>query len=385
MRIRDAFLPLSKPSIDQRDVEAVGDCLRSGWITTGPRCAEFEKAFAELTGATHAVAVSSGTAGMELLLRAAGVGEGDEVLTPSLTFASTVNVIARLGATPVFVDVDYDTLNIAPAAAAALVTDRTRAVVPVHFAGCPADVPGFAALAASRGLLLVEDAAHAVGTRRDGVHAGGSGSPAVFSFHPLKNITTGEGGMVTHGDADLDARLRLSRFHGIERDAWKRYAAGGKAVYDVFEPGHKFNLTDLQAALGLTQLAKLDEFNRRRAHLAGLYLDGLAGVDGIDLPSAGRDQDTHAWHLFVVKVKAMERDRFIAELERRKVGHGVHFPPCHRLAYVVERFGRADETLPETERAADRIVSLPLYPGMDDGDAAYVCEAIREILGGDGA
>lgn len=380
MNIRSDFLPLSRPSIGDEEIEAVSACLRSGWITSGPKVAELEERFRALTGAPHAVAVSSATAGMHLVLAALGIGPGDEVITPSMTFASTVNQVALRGAAPVFADCDYGTLQVDPGEVERRITGRTRAVVPVHFAGAPADLDPIGAAAERAGVPVIEDAAHAVGTVYKGRPAGGSGHAAVYSFHPIKNVTTGEGGMVTCRDGKMAGTLRLLRFHGIERDAWKRYGKGGTPHYDIGEPGYKYNLTDLQAAIGVVQMGKVADLNRRRGELAALYLEGLREVPGLDLPASPAYPHVHAWHLFVVKVTGMERDTFLSRLAEYNVGAGLHFPPCHLLRFVRERYGTAEGDLPETERAGKRILSLPLYPGMADADVLYVCGAIREIL-----
>ena len=375
---RPDFLPLNRPSIGEAEIAAVTECLKSRWITTGPLCARFEERFKTLTGARYALSVVSATAGMHLALLALGIGPGDEVITPSMTFASTVNMIALLGAKPVFVDIEYDTLNIDCDQIEARVTPRTRAIIPVHFAGAPADMDRIGEIADRHRLTVIEDAAHAVGTRHRERHAGGFGGIAVFSFHPLKNITTGEGGMITHNDEALESKLRVLRFHGISRDAWKRYGKGGNPEYDIEEPGYKYNLTDIQAALGIAQLERLAEFNRRRSALVKLYREGLGGVRGVELPGDPPYPHTHACHLFVAKIGAMERSLFMEKLSEYNIGYGLHFPPCHLLRYVKSRFGL--QSLPETERAAERIISLPLFPDMTDADVAYVCAAVREIV-----
>jgi UDP-4-amino-4-deoxy-L-arabinose-oxoglutarate aminotransferase len=386
LKIRADFLPLSRPALGDEEAAAVVECLRSGWITSGPKVAELEGLFREATGAPHAVAVASATAGLHIVLAALGVGPGDEVVTPSLTFASTVNQIALRGATPVFAECDYGTLLVRPADLAAKITNRTKAVIPVHFAGAPADLDPIRASADRAGIPVIEDAAHAVGTSYKGIPAGGpsgAGNPgniAIFSFHPIKNITTAEGGMVTCYDDGLAARLRLLRFHGIERDAWKRYGKGGTPHYDIREPGYKYNLTDLHATLGVVQMGKAQRLNARRTELARRYLSGLQGVAGIELPQEPAYPLLHSWHLFIVKATGIERDALIASLAQRNVGAGLHFPPCHLLAYVRERFGGSEGDLPQTERAAKRILSLPLFPGMAAEDVDYVCEAVREIL-----
>jgi dTDP-4-amino-4,6-dideoxygalactose transaminase len=236
------------------------------------------------------------------------------------------------------------------------------------------------AIARRHGLVIIEDAAHAAGTYYRGVHAGGFGHAAIFSFHPIKNITTAEGGMITLNDADMEKKLRLLRFHGIERDAWKRYGRGGDPSYDIAMPGYKYNMPDMLAALGVAQLERLEEFNQRRRVLAGLYLNGLKGIDGIDLPGVPPYDHTHAWHLFVVKVKSCSRDDFMARLSDYNIGYGLHFPPVHELSYVKERFDVDRKSLSETERAGSRIISLPLFPAMTDDDVGYVCRAIKEIV-----
>ena len=380
MDIRKDFLPLSRPSIGAREIEGVVSCLKSGWITTGPLCKAFEDKFCKLTGASYALSLSSGTAGMHLMLLSLDVKRGDEIITPSMTFASTLNMITFLGAKPVFVDVHYDTLNINVDLIEGKITERTKAIVPVHFAGAPADMDKILRIAKKHNLLVIEDAAHGLGAYYKGIHAGGWGQTAIFSFHPIKNITTGEGGMITHSDDHLEGRLKLLRFHGIERDAWKRYGKGGNPEYDIKTPGFKYNLTDIQAALGLAQLSRLEEMNGRRTRLADLYRKDLEGVSGLDLPGVPDYPHTHAWHLFVVKVASMERERFMQELSKYNIGYGIHFPAGHRLSYIQKRYKIKKGELKETERANDKLVSLPLFPDMMEGDVSYVCEAVREIL-----
>lgn len=378
MKIREDFLPMNRPSIGETEISAVTDCLRSRWITTGALCKSFEEKFQALTGAKYAVSLTSGTAGMDILLTALGIGAGDEVITPSLTFASTVNMIALYGARPVFADIDYDTLLINADAVEALITPRTKAIIPVHFGGAPADMNKIQEIAKRHKLIVIEDAAHAAGTHYRGIHAGGFGNISIFSFHPIKNITTGEGGLVAHNDDALERKLRLLRFHGIERDAWKRYGKGENPEYDIEAPGWKYNMTDIQAALGLAQFDRLDAFNRRRSEIVALYEEGLRDIPGMELTIDPDYPHGHAHHLFVVKVLAMKRELFMQRLSDWNIGYGLHFPPCHLLKYVKERYGTV--SLPETERAASRIISLPLFPEMTDDDARYVCEAIGEIL-----
>lgn len=380
MKIRKKFLPFSRPSIGKNEINKVTTCLKSGWITTGALSKEFEDKFCQLTGSRQAISLNSATAGMHIMLSALGIGSGDEIITPSMTFASTVNMIARRGAKPVFVDVDYGTLNINVDLIEEKITKKTKAIIPVHFAGAPADMGKINKLARKYKLIVIEDAAHAVGTYYKGIHAGGFGHPAIFSFHPIKNITTGEGGMITLSNAELEKKLRLLRFHGIERDAWKRYGKGGNPSYDIAEPGYKYNMPDILAALGLAQLERWKEFNLKRAELARLYFEGLRDISGIDLPEIPEYDHTHAWHLFVIKVLAVSREEFMKGLSDYNVGYGLHFPPAHTLSYVKKKYAAKTVSLPETARAADRIISLPLFPDMREKDVRYVCSAIKEII-----
>ena len=380
MKIRKEFLPFSKPSIGDAEINKVVTCLKSGWITTGALCKEFEDEFCHLTTSSQAIALNSATAGMHLTLTALGIGEGDEVITPSMTFASTINMIALLGATPIFADIDYGTLNINADLIEERITSKTKAIIPVHFAGAPADMDKINRIAQKYNLKVIEDAAHAVGTYYKRIHAGGFGHIAIFSFHPIKNITTGEGGMITLSDVELEKKLRLLRFHGIERDAWKRYGKGGNPSYDIAQPGYKYNLPDMLAALGVVQLERLQEFNTRRSKLANLYLEGLKGISGIELPQSPNYDHTHAWHLFVIKNLKLDRDEFMNKLAEYNIGYGLHFPAAHKLSYVKEKYEVATGTLKETSKAADKILSLPLFPDMLEEDVQYVCLAIKEIM-----
>jgi len=380
MKIRKDFLPLSRPSMGGKEIRGVMTCLKSGWLTTGPLCKAFEEKFCELTGASYALSVSSGTAGMHLMLLGLDIKRGDEIITPSMTFASTLNMITLCGAKPIFVDIHYDTLNINADLIKEKITEKTKVIVPVHFAGAPVDMDKILGIAKKYDLFIIEDAAHGLGTYYKGVHVGGFGHCAIFSFHPLKNITTGEGGMITHHDDHLESRLRLLRFHGIEREAWKRYGRGGNPEYDIHTPGFKYNLTDIQAALGLAQLSRLEKLNSRRRQLADLYRRGLEGVEGLELPGVPAYAHTHAWHLFVIKVLSMDRERFMQKLSEYQIGYGIHFPAGHRLSYIQQRYKIKKGELKETERANGKLVSLPLFPDMKKEDVSYVCEAVQEIL-----
>ena len=381
--MRPSFLPFSKPSISESEIEAVAEVLRSGWITTGRKAAEFEAAFQAYCHAQGAVALCSGTAGMHLLLAALGIGPGDEVITPSMTWVSTVNLIVLAGATPVFADIDRDTLMVSAATVAPLVTERTRLIIPVHFAGAAADMEPLRRLAAAKGIRLVEDAAHAVGTEYRGEKIG-QRSTAIFSFHPIKNMTCGEGGMFCSDDAQLLERIRRLKFHGLGVDAYDRAMQGRSPQAEVLEPGFKYNLTDMAAALGLGQLERLDAFIEKRALLAGRYGERLAGVDEIlplGLPSCPM---RHAWHLFVVRLDTkragMGRETFMGELKKRNIGTGIHFKAAHLQRYYRETSPLPEGALPNTEWNSDRICSLPLFPDMTIEDVDEVVAAIKAVL-----
>ena len=372
-KTRAAFLPFSRPSIGEEEIEEVAACLRSGWITTGPRTERFEREFAKYTGSRHAVALSSGTAALHCAYWGLGVGAGDEVICPSLTWPATASMAVVLGAKPVFADIDRRTRQIDPRHVARLVTKRTKAIVPVHFAGAPADLD--ALRAAAPGVPIVEDAAHAAGTEYKGRRVGALGHAAIFSFHPIKDMTTGEGGMLTTDDDELARRVRLFKFHGVSRDAWKAYGAASAARYDTVLPGFKYNLTDIASALGIHQLRKLDGFIDRRRAVAERYLRDLRGLRALQLPAAPAYPHRHAWHLFTILVAG--RDAFMASLRDLGIGSGLHFEPVHRMTC----YRKSGESLPETEYAGERILSLPLFPGMTDGDADDVIAAVRRVAG----
>jgi dTDP-4-amino-4,6-dideoxygalactose transaminase len=372
---RAAMLPFSRPSIGDEEVAEVVECLRSGWIATGPRTERFEEEFAAYVGARHAIALTSGTAALHCAYWTLDLRPGDEVICPSLTWPATANMAAVLGARPVFAEVDPRTLQISPEDVARRVTRRTRAIAPVHFGGAPADLDALREIAGSR-IAIVEDAAHAIGTEYRGRRIGGTGGIAAFSFHPIKNITTGEGGMLATGDDEIARRVRLFRFHGVARDAWKAYGAAASARYDTVLAGFKYNLTDLAAAIGIHQLRKLDGFIARRSEIAGRYLRGLAGIPGLVLPEPPPYPHRHAWHLFPIRVEG--RDRFMAALREENIGTGLHFEAVHRAS----AYRRSGEDLPVTESICDRILSLPLYPGMTDGDIEDVLAAVRRVASG---
>ncbi len=375
-------IPFSRPGLGAEETAAVGRVLESGWITTGPETAAFETEFREYTGAAHAMAVSSATAGLFMIMRALGVGPGDEVVVPSLTWPATANVVEMCGAKVVFCDVDYDTVCVRAEDIAFCLTDKTRAVMAVHFAGLSCELEAIEELLAEQNIPLVEDAAHAIGTRYQGEKIGKPhGIAACFSFHPIKNMTTGEGGMITTSDDEFFSKLQPEKFHGVRRDAWKRYSGKGLPHYDVEKPALKFNLPDILSAVGRVQLSRLDGFNARRRELAELYLEGLAGISGLDLPARAAESEDHSWHLFAVKVNAdarMSREDFMLALGEKGVGTGLHFLAVHELACY--RRVRPSLSLPVAERVGRRVMSLPLFPSMANEDVEIVCSVIRDVL-----
>jgi dTDP-4-amino-4,6-dideoxygalactose transaminase len=332
-------------------------------------------------GAKYAVAVNSCTAALETALAAKGVGPGDEVVTTPFTFCSTVNVIVHRGATPVFADVDYETACIDPAAAERAVTERTKAIIPVHYGGRPCDMDKINDIAARHGLFVLEDAAHAVCTTYRGRKVG-SVNPTAFSFYATKNVATGEGGMLTTNDAELADTARVLTSHGMSRNAWNRYARGGSWRYDVEYAGYKFNMTDIQAALGMCQLDRIEYMQERRRRYAGMYTEGLRDVRGVGTP-ADVPFGTNAWHLYPIRIESSEldigRDEFIEELTDMNIGTSVHFIPVHMQPFYMRTFGTKRGDFPNAEAIFDRCISLPLYPSMTEEDVLYVTEAVREI------
>jgi len=379
---RSEFLPFSRPDISEAEIADVADVLRSGWITTGAKCAAFESAFANYCGSDDAVALASATAGMHVAFEALQIAPGDEIITPSLTWVSTPNLAILRGAKPVFVDVDKSTLLLQPEAVEAAITSRTKAIIPVHYAGIPADLDALRAIANKHQIALIEDAAHAAGTVYKKQKIGSSGT-AIFSFHPIKNMTTGEGGMVISDDADFLKKTRQFKFHGLGVDAFDRSSQGRSPQAEVLEPGYKYNLTDVAAALGLGQLARLDTFIDKRAALAGVYKKLLAEVPEI-LPLGFPQYDfRHAWHLYIVRVNSdrISRDEFMTKLKELNIGTGLHFRAVHGQKYFREHPDKSTFTdLTNTEWNSDRICSLPLFPAMQESGVHDVVNAIKEVL-----
>jgi len=380
--MRSEFLPFCVPDITESDIDAVAGVMRSGWITTGRHGEAFEKALCEISGAEGCVAVASATAGMHLVLKALELGPGDEVITPSMTWVSTVNLIQLSGATPVFVDVERDSLMTTAELIREKITDKTRLIIPVHFAGASLDLDPIYALAEERGIPVVEDAAHAIGTEYKGRPVGARGT-AIFSFHPIKNVTTGEGGAVVSDDAALLARVKRLRFHGLGVDAYDRRMQGRSPQAEVLEPGYKYNLTDMASALGCNQLKRLEQNNSKRRTLVAHYRELLAAIPGISPLETGEYCSRDAAHLFIVRVDPevcrLDRDAFMAALKERNIGSGLHFKAVHLQSFYRKHYPE-QSALPKTEWNSARICSLPLFPGMNDSDVEDVVAAISDIL-----
>ncbi|RUM44738.1 MAG: UDP-4-amino-4-deoxy-L-arabinose aminotransferase [Desulfocapsa sp.] len=382
--MRKEFLAFSKPSISENEITAVGEVLRSGWITTGPNTTRFETDFASYCKSKSAVALTSATAGMHLLLAALGIGPGDEVITPSMTWVSTVNLIVLAGATPVFADIDRNTLMTGAEHIAPLVSDKTKLIIPVHFAGAAVDMEPIRQLATTHSIAVIEDAAHAVATECNGFKVGSQGT-AIFSFHPIKNITTGEGGMICSDEEELLQKIRRLKFHGLGVDAHDRKQQGRSPQAEVLEPGFKYNMTDISAVLGLGQLGRIDEFVEKRTSLATYYLQQLSTVKGIMPLTVPASTSRHAWHLFIVRLDTekvgMSRDRFMEELKKRNIGTGLHFRAVHEQQFYRKNYPLPSAALSATEWNSSRICSLPLFPAMDKNDVDDVLAAIRKVLG----
>jgi dTDP-4-amino-4,6-dideoxygalactose transaminase len=380
-----AFLPFALPDIGEEEIAAVAECLRSGWVTTGPRTRQFEQDFAHyLGGGVDTISVNSATAGLHLALEALGIGPGDEVIVPTLTFTATAEVVRYLGATPVFVDADPETLSLNLHAVEAAIGPHTRAILPVHYAGLACDMDGVLELARTYGLKVVEDAAHAFPTLYKGKLVGTLGSDVtVFSFYANKTMTTGEGGMVVTRDAALAARMRVMRIHGISQDAYARHNSRVPAwFYEVVAAGFKYNLTDLASAMGIVQLRKIDGFLRRRVLLASRYHDALRDLP-LRLPATASGASSHAWHLYVVRLLAsapIGRDELIRKLSERGIGTSVHFIPLHRQPIWRDSCRLSPEQFPVAEAAFKCMLSLPLYTKMSDADQQRIIDHLRELL-----
>ena len=383
--VRAQLLPYGRQEVDESDIAAVVEVLRSDWLTTGPKIAEFEDALAAYVGARHAVSFSSGTAALHAAVFAAGLQPGDEAITTPLTFCATANSLLYQGATPVFADVSPDTLNLDPTAVAERITPRTRAVLPVDYAGHPADMPAFLKLAEQHGLVVIEDACHALGAELHGQRVGSLAHMTVFSFHPVKHITTGEGGMVTTNEAEFARRLRLFRNHGIDSDARARQERGDWR-YSMVELGYNYRLSDIACALGLSQLRRFDANLARRRQIAARYTAAFASLDGVQAPAI-RAGAKPAWHLYPLRFALPRRDRggVFHALRAENIGVNVHYIPVHLHPYYRKHFGFAGGEFPIAEGAYEQLISLPLFHGMSDRDVDDVIAAVAKVVaaGGD--
>lgn len=366
--MNNEFLPFAKPSISQEAIDEVVACLKSGWITTGPRVKQFETALMEYLQAPYVLTLNSATAGLQLALMALDLKPGDEVITTPLTFVATLNTIVQAGAKPVLVDIDPTTLNIDVDRIEAAITKHTRVIMPVHFAGLPVDLAPLYEIAKRHQLRVVEDAAHAIGAAYDHKILGSFGDIQVFSFHPNKNMTTGEGGCVSTRDEDIAKKISVLRFHGIDRDSFDRFSKKGSQHYEVIAPGYKYNMMDIQAALGIHQLPALDEFIDKRTILVKRYYQALAKWPQLTLPITPNYPHKHAWHLFTPTINpdiaGMDRDAFIQALKDENIGTGLHYRSPHLYPYYREQFGFKEGDFPQAESVSERILSLPLFPDL---------------------
>lgn len=385
--MREVFLPYCRPDTGEAEASAVDECIRNGWLTTGPKVREFEEAFAAEAGVKHAIAVNSCTAALHIGLLAAGVGPGDDVVMPSLTFVAGAQCTLEVGANPVFCDIDPETLTAGVAQFAAALTPKTRAIIAMPYAGRPADAEALATFCKERGIAFIEDAAHAAGMLDRGTWAGTYSDMAAYSFYATKNLTTAEGGMlVTNNDAVME-RARILSLHGMDKDAWKRYTQRGSWRYEVREPGFKYNMPDLAAAMGLVQMRRLNEMQARRDAIASRYIEHFSQMPGIELQAApAKAGDKHSWCMFVLRIDekraGISRDALIDALKEQNIGTSVHYIPTHHFS----AYRRFATPLEATDRVAREILSLPLYPTMSDSDVDDVIDAIRHCVqysGGD--
>jgi dTDP-4-amino-4,6-dideoxygalactose transaminase len=376
-------LPFALPDTDEAELIEIADTLRSGWVTTGPKTRQFEAEFAAYVGAKQAVAVNSCTAALHLALEAIGLRQGDEVITSPYTFAATAEVIRYFDARPVFVDVEADTLNLQPERLEHAITPRTRAIIPVDFAGLPADLDQIASVADRHHLTVIEDAAHAFPSRYHGRLIGSVSGITCFSFYATKTITTGEGGMLCTDNEGWADRSRIMALHGISRDAWKRYTAEGSWYYEVVAPGYKYNMTDIAASMGLAQLRKAERMWRRRREIAEQYDAVFSQLPELQIP-ANRADCQHAWHLYPLRLMLeqvqIDRAQFIAELKQRQIGTSVHFIPLHLHPYYRETYGYRPDDFPVAFAEYQRAISLPIYSKMTDQDVQDVITAVFDVL-----
>ena len=377
---QNPFIPFSRPWIDDTEIEAVSQVLASKWISTGNRVREFERAFAEHLGVKHAIAVSSCTAALHLSLVVTGVGNGDEVITTPYTFTATAEAIRYVGAKPVFVDIHPDTLNIDTTKIERAITSRTKAILPVHIAGIACDMDAIQNICRNYNLVLIDDAAHAIPTEYKGQSIGNIGDLSAFSFYANKNLTTGEGGMITTNSDAFAKPLRTMRLHGIDKDAWARQSQRDIWRYDITTEGYKYNMTDIQAAMGLCQLMKLNKQHERRRNFAQIYQTELANFPQISTPAVPDNPSEHSWHLYIIQLHTGNRDEVVASLREANIECSVHYIPLHLFDFYQEQYGYRVGDFPCAEAAFERVVSLPLHPGLTEEDLHTVIAAIGKIL-----
>lgn len=378
----EKFIPYCLPDITEVEIKEVVDTLESGWLAKGPKTIEFEEKFAEYVGAKYAIAMNSCTAALHIALIAAGVGPGDEVITTSMTFAASVNTIIHAGATPVFVDIDAETGLIDVSKIEEKITKKTKAIVPVHYAGQACDLDEIYKIADKHNLFVSEDAAHAIYTEYKGKRIGHKPQGAVsYSFYATKNLATGEGGMLVTNSKEIADRARVLITHGMSRNAWNRYGKGGSWMYDIEEPGYKYNMFDLQAALGLTQLERLEEMQTKREEIVKMYIEGLSNISGIELPKVNEYTTRNAWHLFIIKVNSefpLNREELIDYLAENNIGTSVHFIPVHMMTAYKDY--KHQTNLMETEKWFDKILSLPLYSTLQTSDVERIINSIKSLV-----
>jgi len=382
--IKNSFIPYCLPDISEGEIENVVETLKSGWLAKGPQTIKFEKMFADYIGVKHAIAMNSCTAALHIALLTAGVGPGDEVITTPMTFAASANTIIHCGAKPVFVDIDPVTACIDPDKIEKKITSKTKAIVPVHYSGQACDLDRIYQIADKYGLFVSEDAAHALYTRYNGRLIGNKcRDTASFSFYATKNLCTGEGGMLVTDRDDIADKARVLVTHGMTRNAWNRYAKGGSWKYDIEYPGFKYNMSDIQAALGIKQLEKLDAMQKRREEIASMYNDAFKNNTALEIPKIAESTTTHSWHLYIIRLRegklSIDRDTFIQELNARNIGTSVHFIPVHLMSTYRKSFDYKPGDLPVAEQWFKNIISLPLYPTMTDDNVYSVIEAVKEI------
>lgn len=382
---RERFLPYCLPDITDEEINEVVETLKSGWLAKGPRTIEFEKQFANYVGAKYAIGMNSATAALHIALLAAGVGPGDEVITTSMTFAASANTIIHTGATPIFADIDPATGCIDPDEIRKKISPKTKAIVPVHYAGQACDLDEIYKIADEHNLFVSEDAAHAIYTRYKGNLIGHKPKGAVsYSFYATKNLATGEGGMLVTDNEEIANRARMLVTHGMSRNAWNRYAKGGSWMYDIEEPGYKYNMFDIQAALGTIQLKRLENMQIRRENIARSYNEAFCNMKAINIPEMTEYTSTHSWHLYVIKINSeicgIDRNQFINELNERNIGTSVHFIPVHLMSAYKNKYGYKLGDFPQTENWFTDIISIPLYPSMSEADVASVINSVRDIV-----